>query len=279
MGKHTNRRTGGASSLRPRAVTGGTAALAVTAIAVTAPAAAVASGLTNKQVIALIKKYSKPGQNGTNGAPGTPGTNGTPGPIGTNGTPGTPGQNGQPGPSYSAGTGLSLTGTMLSLDPTSTIFQKPLTSDCGPYQFVSSFTQAGAPTCNFGVLADSKNMQPASNVGLTTSFTTLASVGVGAAYYFISANADLGNNTVGAANVLCRLALGSTVFEAQSVTVPANGYAVVSTQAWVNPGAGGSVTLECNTPSGGVFEAAQTPATVANITAIALSTNSSLTNG
>ncbi|MGO9958077.1 MAG: hypothetical protein ACLP50_19260 [Solirubrobacteraceae bacterium] len=55
-------------------------------------------------------------------------------------------------------------------------------------------------------------------------------VGVGATNYFMSANANLENTGGTSVLVLCDLEEGTSVYESEDVTVPANGYAEVAAQ-------------------------------------------------
>jgi len=97
--------------------------------------------VTKKEVIALIKQYA-PGA--VAGAAGQAGLAGPTGPTGPTGPP----------PSLSAGSGLVLSGTQLSLNPTSTIFQDPLTApQCPAYTFLYRLAQSGSSSCDYGAVA------------------------------------------------------------------------------------------------------------------------------
>jgi hypothetical protein len=108
-----------------------------------APAAAV----TRSEVLALIKQYA-PGA-----VAGAAGQGGATGPAGHGGATGPTGPAG-PTPPFSAGSGLVLSGTQLSLNPASTLFQDPLVSaQCPAYTFLYRVAQNGGTSCDFGAVA------------------------------------------------------------------------------------------------------------------------------
>ncbi len=239
------------------------------AISLTAgSASATSSALTRKQVIALIHKYSKPGKTG---ATGPAGATGPTGPAGTAGTSGA----GTSAPSYAAGAGLALSGNTFSVDPTQV--QQRIGKSCAPYELIVGVAENGTPTCDFGALVDTNNVEPTSPIALNGIGTTVATLGVGFAAYFVTAEAALENTSGSSSNVHCAIDNGATVDATTFITIPANSFGNVSLQAWQDSGAGTDI-LQCSMTSGsGVVVLATSPkSATANIAAINVSRSSSL---
>jgi hypothetical protein len=103
--------------------------------------------VTRSEVIALIKQYAPGAVAGAAGQGGPTGAVGNGGPTGPTGPAG-------PTPPFSAGSGLVLSGSQLSLNPASTLFQDPLAApQCPAYTFLYRISQNGSSSCDFGAVA------------------------------------------------------------------------------------------------------------------------------
>jgi hypothetical protein len=239
-------------------------AAAVGSIGLAAPAAE-ASSLTKAQVITLIKHYEKRGPKGPAGAAGATGARGA---------------NGTSAPTYSAGTGLTLAGTVFSVVPTA--FQDPFKSGCG-FQVVVNVAQDGTPACDYGTLAGSSSVSPSTATQITSTVsatTTLATTGVGGPLrYFLTGQTTLQSTVSSPVNVECLISDGSAVEAIARDTVPANGYTDVAVTGWFNSPANGSVTFACNAASSGIETVATSAGeATTDLTTIALSSTSGLSN-
>jgi hypothetical protein len=245
-------------------------------IGLAAPAAG-AKGLSRAQVIALIKHYAKPGPAGPSGPSGPAGPSGPSGPTGPAGTPGQTGAPGSPA-TYSAGSGLQLTGNTFSVLPTA--FQDPFKHGCG-YEFVVNVTQDGTPSCDFGTLGNSASASPAATTAIAVgaSTTTLASEGIGGVNYFISAQTTLHSTVPSAVNVDCVIEDGSTIVAIARDTIPGNGYGDVPVTSWFSAPTNGTLAFACSAAAPGIETVASTSGeSTSDLTAVALSSTSALVN-
>jgi hypothetical protein len=234
----------------------GVAAIAVciAAVGLTAvPASAKSSGLTKKQVIGLIKKYSKPGR------PGPKGSTGNNGPRGN------------PGPTYAAGTGLTLSGSTFSVNPT--IFQQRVSTTCPGDESMYGIGQNGTPMCAIGTAADSNdNVSSTATKIASGTITTLDTTTVGAADYFVTADAALYGYGGSGATANCEIVDGSDVIASASATVGSGDYVTIDMQAFQKSTAVSNDALACGASVADQIENQITsPAsTTSNVTAILL---------
>jgi hypothetical protein len=242
----------------------GMAAIAVCIAAIglmAAPAFAKSSGLTKKQVITLIKKYSKPGRAGAKGSTGKTG------PMGN------------PGATYAAGTGLTLSGTTFSVNPT--IFQQRVSTTCSGDESMYGIEQNGTPMCAFGTDADSNdNVSSTATKIASGTLTTLDTITVGATDYFVTADAALiGFGGTGAvAN--CEIVDGSDVIASASVTVGSGDLVTIDMQGDQKSTAVSNDALVCGASAANQIENQITsPAsTTSNLTALPLNSPGSVLN-
>ncbi len=230
-----------------------------------APAFAKSSGLTKKQVITLIKKYSKPGPAGPKGSTGNPGSTGNTGPRGN------------PGPTYAAGTGLSLSGSTFSVNPTS--FQQRVSAACPDDESMYGIEQNGAPMCAFGTDADSNdNISSTHTVIASGALTTLDTITVGAADYFVTAYAALYGYGAGGGIANCQIMDGSDVIAFASATVGAGDWVTIDMQGSQKSTAVSNDALKCEADSADQIENEITspPSTTSNLTALPLGAGSAL---
>jgi hypothetical protein len=118
------------------------------------------AAMTRSEVIALIKQYAPGAVAGAAGQSGNAGPTGPTGPAG-------------PTAPFSAGSGLVLSGSQLSLNPASTIFQDPLASpQCAPYTFLFRVAQEGSSSCDFGAVVFTGQVSFTDLEGSTTQVTS-----------------------------------------------------------------------------------------------------------
>jgi hypothetical protein len=218
-----------------------------------APAFAKSSGLTKKQVISLIKKYSKPGRAGPKGSIGNTG------PMGN------------PGPTYAAGTGLTLSGTTFSVKPT--IFQQRVSATCPGDESMYAIAQNGTPMCAVGTAADSNdNISSTPTIISDSSPTTLDTITVGAADYFVTADAGLYGYGASGAYADCHIVDGSDVIASAIVELVPGEQVTVSMQGYQKSTAVSNDTLQCVANGADQIEHQITspPSTTSNLTAILL---------
>jgi len=137
----------------------------------TAPSAGLArtKPLSRSQIIALIKKYSKPGPKGTTGPTGPTGAQGATGATGATGAAGAKGDTGDagtPGPTYTAGSGLLLTSNAFSIDPT--FVQERVGTACAAGQAMRVIAQDGTATCAPSLYEPTASITGAGAGALTT---------------------------------------------------------------------------------------------------------------
>jgi hypothetical protein len=185
------------------AVVGSTIAIA----AVPLSAQAKSKPLTRSAVIALIKQYSKAGPRGQTGPPGPRGLQGT------------RGLQGNAGPTYSAGTGLTLAGSVFSINPNSNVFGVVLGS-------AVSDTAVGIPADITGYIAGA-------------SFST-------AGNYVVFGTTSVQNSTASPVGLFCFLETASAKIAEAQETVPANDSVNLTVQGVVLMTNGdGGVDLVC----------------------------------
>ncbi len=242
----------------------GVAAIAVCIAAIglmAVPALAKSSGLTKTQVVTLIKKYSKPG------------------PAGPKGSTGKTGPMGNRGPTYAAGTGLTLSGTTFSVDPT--IFQQRVSTTCPGDESMYGIAQNGTPMCAFGTDADSNDNVSTDHTTLPDSpaTATLDTITVGAADYFVTAYAAL-YGYGGTGTAYCEIVDGSDVIASADVTVPAVENVTVYMQGYQKSTAVSNDELVCGASSPDLIENQITsPAsTTSSLTALPLNSLGSVLN-
>jgi hypothetical protein len=242
---------------RRRIATAVTVAFALTGIAAaTVPAAASAKGskpLTKKQVIALIKQYSKPGKTGPKGATGNPGPSWT----------------------LTSSSGLSLVNDGLSVNPgpglaVNSSNQLQLNSgivnvQCPFYEDMYGVSAASL-RCDYPVnlrLASGGFAQDASNIGAgvgidTTSFSPVASTTAfspSTASYYVNATVDL--QLTGSGDVVfCQLTDGTTVEQTDAIEL--TGYGDLELQGDISDVASGSsLGVQCKSETSGDSPGAQ----------------------
>jgi hypothetical protein len=238
------------------------------------------SGLTKKQVIALIKQYSKPGPRGAAGTNGTKGTNGT---------------NGAPGTQFTtpANSGLKLSdgdlsinlGIGMGLDPTNNTIQVNTgagldESSANLLQFNPSFgtwgtcpgaqvmtaTSAagnGSFTCHYPTFANvlggglnastsnpegtiavaDSNLIAAGNETSLVSTTAPGATGVTTTYY-LTGDAQFDDTAATTQTVYCSLMQGTNVIQTGADTF-GEGFAQVNIQAAYNATTGAALSLQC----------------------------------
>jgi hypothetical protein len=232
-------------------------AVCIAAVGLTAmPAFAKSSGLTKKQVITLIKKYAKPGPAG---------------PSGSKGSTGNTGPMGNPGPTYAAGTGLTLSGSTFSVAPT--IFQQRVSTTCPGDESMYGIEQNGTPMCAVGTDADSNdNISADETIVSDSSPTTLDTITVGAADYFVTADAGLYGYGAGGAYAACRIVDGSDVIASAIVEVDPGEQVTVSIQGYQESTAVSNDELHCEANAHDQIENQTTspPSSTSNLTAILL---------
>lgn len=114
------------------------------------------------------------GPAGATGSAGPPGAEGATGLAGAGGVEGKPGADGVPGPTYTAGSGLLLTGSAFAVDPT--FVQRRVTTACAAGSAIRALAQDGVPTCQTSGAGDITSVTAGSGLagGGTTGDVSLA---------------------------------------------------------------------------------------------------------
>ena len=201
--------------------------------------------LSKAQVIALIKRYSKPGPPGRNGSNGSNGRNGGQGPTGPTGP------SGPAGPGWMLGTnsGLTLAGNVLTINAS-------ILTNCHGDEFVSSIFSSGLvcsyPAINFqtGGIDTSTNPGPQTTIALTSSLATIATTStteLGPASYLILANVRFDNfGTVDTDQCALVDTTDGTDFTSEATTDPTNGWANMTIMAAPMLQVGQDIAVQCS---------------------------------